>query len=143
MRNLQCSLQQNYISFDALTEKQCPETLLWTTNVLCLESYLCSVSSLQCVFLSTVYSASGKHRHHTLLLRIIIIVHHYHPFRFFTVQPTNFQGVQICFLCNHADALATSNHRLHQSVDAEWSKITAAFQSNQCEKPEGIPHFIY
>lgn len=39
----------------------------------------------------------------------------------FTVQPTNFQHVQICPLCNHADDLATSGRRLHQSLGAEWS----------------------
>lgn len=78
-RNLQSSLQQNYIRFDVLTEGECPETLLWKTNMLCLESYLCSASSLQCVFLCC---ARGKYRHHILLLRIIII-HHYHPLFFF------------------------------------------------------------
>lgn len=48
--------------------------------------------------------------HHILLLHNIItitIIHHHQPFLFFTVQPTNFQHVQICCLCNHADDLAT------------------------------------
>lgn len=46
----------------------------------------------------------------------------------FTVQPTNFQHVQICPLCNHADDLATSGRRLHQSLGAEWSGVFFLFR---------------
>lgn len=46
----------------------------------------------------------------------------------FTVQPTNFQHVQICPLCNHADDLATSGRRLHQSLGAEWSWVFFLFR---------------
>ena len=37
-----------------------------------------------------------------------------------TVQPTNFQLVQICRLCNHADGLAASEQGSHQS---HWMEL--------------------
>lgn len=60
----------------------------------------------------------------------------------FTVQPTNFQHVQICPLCNHADDLATSGRRLHQSLGAEWSRVFFLFRLINVKKTKQTPDCV-
>lgn len=89
------SLQSSCIKSDLLTEK---------VHVCFGFSVSVLLPHLSCIFPEHRASSSyppPTHHHH----------HHHSPapsFFLFTVQPTNFQHVQICCLCNHADDLATS-----------------------------------
>lgn len=70
---------------------------------------------------------TASRRDHILLLRLIITIIHQHPPS--RVQPTNFQHVQMCGLYNRAYDLATSDHRLDQSLWLSVLSLTALYPS--------------
>lgn len=97
------SLQHSSVKFDVLTKE---------LHKLGCDSSI-ALPPLHLSALYTAFSANGDHRSHILHLHtyththtILIIT----TLIVFTAQPTNFQHVQICRLCNPADDLAGSEH---------------------------------
>lgn len=104
-------------------DRRTPQTWLW----------LLSCAAVPSLHLSALYAASsanGDHRFHILHLHTILIIT---TLIIFAAQPTNFQHVQICRLCNPADDLTGSEHPFIKTSELNGAESVALLLS-QTEK---------